>query len=555
MIKSIKLKFGSAPGNTPVEFNIAPITIFVGPNNSGKSKVLSEIKDFCNRGISHPDNLILDHITFDENVSDPNTLLQSIKRPPRPRDSIDPTKIYVGNENSQIQVHEDRILSVLKNPNSDPDLFCRAYFWYQVLKIDHQNRTGLIRDSSIQDPQGKINDVANTLFNDDNKREILREMLFRTFDKYIVLDPTLLGYLHIRFSDARPKNHLEERGFHEEAVQFHKRAKRLETYSDGVKAFTGILAQIIAGDPKVIMIDEPEAFLSPTLSFKLGKELALSASSSDKRLFVSTHSANFVMGCIQSGVPINIVRLTYHNDVPTARTLPNEMLLKLMRDPLFRSTGVLEGLFFDAVIVTEADSDRAFYQEINERLLQPTKDRGIPNCLFLNAQNKTTVHKIIKPLRELGIPAAGIVDIDIIKNGGKDWTDFMQSGYLPEASHLGLGQNRSAIDNKCKATGKCMKRDGGIDILNNADKEAASILFKQLADYGLFIVEIGELESWLKYLGVSGKKRDWLINIFEKMGEDPNAPDYVAPKADDVWAFMDVISAWFKNPKRKGIPN
>tara|TARA_R110002111_G_scaffold262869_1_gene342114 strand:+ start:21844 stop:23511 length:1668 start_codon:yes stop_codon:yes gene_type:complete len=554
VIKSIKLKFGSAPESSPVELDIEPITIFVGPNNSGKSKVLSEIKDFCNRGISHPDNLILDHITFDANVFDPNTLLQSIKRSPRKQDSIDPTKIYVGNENSPIQVEEARILLALEDPNSDPELFCRAYLWYQVLKIDQQNRTGLIRDSSIQDHQGKINDVANTLFYDDNKREMLREILFRAFDKYIVFDPTTLGNLKIRFSDTLPKNHLEERGLHEEAVQFHKKAKSLETFSDGVKAFTGILAQIIAGDPKIIMIDEPEAFLAPTLSFKLGKEIALSCSASNKRLFVSTHSANFVMGCIQSGVPISIVRLTYQNNIPTARTLPNEMLLQLMRQPLFRSTGVLEGLFFDAVIVTEADSDRAFYQEINERLLQMTPDRGIPNCLFLNAQNKTTVHKIIKPLRELGIPAAGIVDIDILKNGGKDWTDFMQSGFIPEASHLGLGQNRSAIDNKCKATGNCMKKDGGINILNHDDKEAASNLFNQLAEYGLFVVEIGELESWLKHLEVPGKSPGWLIEIFEKMGENPVDPDYVTPKTDDVWAFMDLIAAWFKNPIRKGIP-
>lgn len=555
MIKSIKLKFGSVPESSPVELDIAPITIFVGPNNSGKSKVLSEIQDFCHRGVSRPDHLILDHVTFDENAFDADALLQSIKCLPRKQDPIDPKKIYVGHENSPFQVEEARILSVLKDPNSDPDLFCRAYLCYQVLKIDHQNRTRLIRDSSIRD-EGEINDVANTLFYDDNKREKLRKILFKAFNKYIVFDPTTLGNLKIRFSNTLPKNHLEERGLHEEAVQFHKRAKSLETYSDGVKAFTGILAQIIAGDPKVIVIDEPEAFLSPTLSFKLGKEIALSTSTSNKRLFVSTHSANFVMGCIQSGVPINIVRLTYQNNIPTARTLPENELKRLIRNPLFRSTGVLEGLFYESVIVTEADSDRAFYQEINERLLQSTKDRGIPNCLFLNAQNKQTVHQIIKPLRELGIPAAGIVDIDILKNGGKEWTSFMQCGFIPEARYLGLGQNRADIYKLFKDTGKCMKRDGGIELLPGDNKEAARDFFKQLVDYGLFTVESGELESWLKHLEVPKREHgpNWLIEIFERMGEDPESPEFVFPMSDDVWEFMDQIAAWFKNPKRKGIP-
>src|SRR5207248_10030214 len=114
------------------------------------------------------------------------------------------------------------------------------------------------------------------------------------------------------------------------------------------------------------------------------------------------------------GAPVNIIRLTYRGGVATARVLRNDDLLKLMRNPLLRSTGVLNGLFYEFVVVTESDSDRAFYQEINERLLRFNPELGIPNCLFLNAQNKQTVRSIIRPLRELGIPAAGIVDIDVL---------------------------------------------------------------------------------------------------------------------------------------------
>src|SRR5260370_23066181 len=84
-----------------------------------------------------------------------------------------------------------------------------------------------------------------------------------------------------------------------------------------------------------------------------------------------------------------------------------------MRNPLLRSTGVLGGLFYESVIVTESDADRAFYQEINERLLRFQPERGLNNALFLNAQNKQTVPTILAPLRQLGIPAAGIVDVDV----------------------------------------------------------------------------------------------------------------------------------------------
>ncbi|EDL56323.1 ATP-dependent nuclease [Gimesia maris] len=561
MIKSIKLKFGSAPESLPVEFDMAPVTIFVGPNNSGKSKILKEIRRFCSEGRSHPNDLILEHLTFDQNNTPDEIpeeqihLLKNIIQQPRDHEHTIPGYIYVGDKSKRKHVDERKLFSAFSKPNIDSYTFCCFFLDFHTLLIDGNNRTNLIPDSCMHDPDGHSS-IAQSLFYDDVRREELRNIIYKTFHKHFVIDATSIGHLKIRLSENAPNSNLEERGFHHEAVEFHKKATSITDYSDGVKAFTGILAQIIAGDPQVIIIDEPEAFLAPTLSFKLGKEVAFSTTTSNKRLFVSTHSANFVMGCIQSGVPINIVRLTYQNNIPTARTLPENELKRLIRNPLFRSTGVLEGLFYESVIVTEADSDRAFYQEINERLLQLTKDRGIPNCLFLNAQNKQTVHQIIKPLRELGIPAVGLVDIDILKNGGKEWTHFMKCGFIPEARYTGLGQNRADIYKLFKDTGKCMKRDGGIELLSDDNKEAARDFFKQLADYGLFAVESGELESWLKYLEVpkKGHGPSWLIDIFERMGEDPESPEYVKPDTNDVWEFMDQIAAWFKNPKRKGIP-
>jgi hypothetical protein len=347
---------------------------------------------------------------------------------------------------------------------------------------------------------------------------------------------------------------MQERGIHDEAVTFHSQAFPIEQASDGVKAFTGIITEVIAGDPAIILIDEPEAFLHPSLSFKLGKEISSLSSGSEKRLFVSTHSPNFVMGCIQSGAPVNIVRLTYRNGASTARILSKTDILRLMRNPLLRSTGVLGGLFYEFVIVTESDADRAFYQEINERLLRHKPELGIPNCLFLNAQNKQTVQIIIKPLRELGIPAVGIVDVDILKDGGKDWTNFLKGGFVPELEHQPLGGVRSAVKEKFTETGKDMKRDGGVEILSGSDKEAANNLFDKLAEYGLFVVRKGELESWITSLGAAGHGPSWLIDIFEKMGEDPESQDYLMPSDDDVWFFCGEIKKWFTNPNKKGIP-
>ena len=538
-----------------MQLDVAPVTVFVGPNNSGKSKVLQEINRFCTTGLEHPTDVILDAVDF---VAFPAKRIPDIKNSltlqPHKNEAIGPGRIIIGRHFRRKQVPEKQFVEALANPNTHSQQFCEWYLALHTLMLDGKSRITLVNEQNATDLQEPAQNFLDILFRDDAKRDEVRRIAYDAFGEYFVVDPTELGKLRIRFSPTAPKDHRQERGIHEEAVRFHGCALSIADASDGVKAFTGIITQIIAGDPSIILIDDPEAFLHPALSCKLGQEMAVSAYSSDKRLFVSTHSAHFVMGSIQSGAPTDIIRLTYQHGMPTARILPKDKLLRLMRNPLLRSTGVLDGLFYESVIVTESGSDRAFYQEINERLLRSNPDRGVPHCLFLNAQNKQTIHQIVRPLRELGIPAAGIVDVDILKDRGRDWTAFLEGGFIPQASHSGFGQIRSAIRQKCEETGKNMKCDGGVAILSDADREAAHNLFNQLAEYGLFVVDSGELESWLRHLQATGHGPRWLIDIFEKMGENPDDSGYVTPETGDVWAFVERIGTWLKCPARKGIP-
>jgi hypothetical protein len=90
--------------------------------------------------------------------------------------------------------------------------------------------------------------------------------------------------------------------------------------------------------------------------------------------------------------------------------------------------------------------------------------------------------------------------------------------------------------------------------LQPVEREAAENLVTQLADYGIFVVAGGELESWLKGLNISGHGPSWLISIFERMGEDPDAAEYVKPGEDDAWRFLSTIRTWLMTPTRKGIP-
>ena len=113
-------------------------------------------------------------------------------------------------------------------------------------------------------------------------------------------------------------------------------------------------------------------------------------------------------------------------------------------------------------MVTEADTDRAFYQEVNERLVR-FAGRGVPNTLFLNAQNRQTVDQIIGPLRELGIPAAAIIDVDVVKEGGTVFSRLLDSAFVPEITKQSLATARAQIHTAFKAIEKDPVTMGGIN--------------------------------------------------------------------------------------------
>lgn len=256
------------------------------------------------------------------------------------------------------------------------------------------------------------------------------------------------------------------------------------------------------------------------------------------------------MGCVQANPAVNVVRLTYKRGIATARLLPAGQLEGMMRNQLLRSTGVLSGLFHEGVVVCEADSDRAFYQEINERLIE-AKEGGIDSCLFLNVNGKDQLKDVIQPLRAMGIPAAAVVDLDVIKRGSLK--PLLQAAYVPDILVDNLRTLKDSIYSKYSELGADPKKVG-LDALDKQTKESAEAFISRLEEYGVFVVHVGEVERWLTELNVTGHTPYWLTQVFEKIGADPTSNDYVRPKAGDVWDFVRRIASWISNPLRKGIP-
>ena len=86
-------------------------------------------------------------------------------------------------------------------------------------------------------------------------------------------------------------------------------------------------------------------------------------------------------------------------------------------------------------------------------------------------------------------------------------TDWIRAVQILE----GYGSQRYQIKKRLDASGKDMKKDGGVDILGIEDRAAANKLLDDLDEYGLFVVRSGELEHWLHQLKAEGAFPEFTI--------------------------------------------
>ncbi len=420
-----------------------------------------------------------------------------------------------------------------------------------VLNLDGKNRLNLVTPVAATRLQEPPRSTLGALLVDDTLRHTLSEIIYSAFGLWLVVDPTGMQQLQYALSREKPLSADLERSINDSTVQFYGRAIPLEKASDGTKAFTGIIAEVLAGDPEILFIDEPEAFLHPGLQYALGREIGKNLQD-PKQIFAATHSPDFLMGCIASGAPIDVVRLTYDGTTSTASLLPSAQLQQMMLDPLLRSVGVLSALFYQNAIIVEGDSDRAFYDEVNNRLVQ-ANEPGIHHAIFLNAHGKHPAVEIARPLRTIGVPTAVILDIDWIKEDGQVTTKYFDGVKLPEGLRLGKSNDRRQTRTYLDTANSNYKRSGGIALLSGQEKQTVEEFFDFMDRYGLFTVRNGEVEAWLSSTGVSRNKSTWLHAIFTAMGSNPNNVDYIRPQTDDVWEFIRKIGRWLNDRNRSGM--
>lgn len=539
---------GNGPAQPSLELTPTAITIFIGPNNGGKSTALREI-NMGMFGAGSPKKLVVAETSLAPIPTE--EMVRMIDAVVHEESSQQPDHYDFGRRASSQLIHTSTIQQMRLNPHVDHVLntirvMVLPHF---AMNLDGQTRLSLTNPGSGQKLSSRAMTTVAAVFKDDVTRERISKIVFDAFGMHLVVDATQLGSLSYALSSEKPSVGLE-RSFTDEAIAFFGKAQPIADASDGTKAFIGVISEVIAGEADVIFIDEPEAFLHPGLSYALGREVAYNVSNG-KQLFAATHSPQFLMGCIEAGASVNVVRLSRRSDENFANLLDSQTLSSMMSEPLLRTSNVISGLFYNSVVVVEGNSDRAFYEEINLRL--GATSRGIKHPLFINAHGKQTAAEIVRALRNAGVPTAVILDIDWIKEDGANQAKYFDGIGIPTTSRQHVAAARGQTRRGLEGASGNYKRQGGIDLLTGDAKATANDFFDSMEAYGLFTVRRGELEAWLPHLDISRSKQGWLERVFQAMRSSKDEEGYLEAGYDDVWAFLEQVSAWLANPSRKGM--
>jgi hypothetical protein len=106
------------------------------------------------------------------------------------------------------------------------------------------------------------------------------------------------------------------------------------------------------------------------------------------------------------------------------------------------------------VHLTESDSDRAFYDEMNRRLRDSNRVRDVP---FIKAQNRQTIRKLVGPLRRIGIAAAAVPNLDLLEDKGTNWKALLDACQVDDSLRPNLEAERACLS---AALSTIPKRDG-----------------------------------------------------------------------------------------------
>lgn len=508
------------------EFEPNKVNIIIGPNNSGKSKTLKEIADiFYNvkdtkyivKDINY--NLPESYEEFYSSYNLEDKIMEG--------GNYRTLRVYANYEDKEVYLNlqnDDFYQKNIKSSNVFLKDFGRIFLNY----LGTENRLTMIKKSEyVSDRFGRVNfltDLYNTIKYSVSTIQIeLSKIVKKLFNREIVLDSSsVLGSLSFRV--ASDFEYVREGKFQDSQIIKKLGAERvLDKEGDGLKSFVSTYLSLKYNEKDIVLIDEPEAFLHPPLARQLGEIIGQSANE-NRQIFVTTHSSEMLKGILSVCSDVNVIRITRKEDTNEITILEKEKLLEIIRTPKLRVSKILEGLFCEKVVVTEAEADEIFYQEFLEKI-QPQS-----GVFFTHVNSKSNIVPTSLIYSALKVNNAMVFDFDVIRNDNGEYKNKLKAIGVNNADIIRYTSISQSVDmyieslvnpeledeKKREEKGKYYHKHG-INCLTENLKNDVEKMIEDLYKYNVFVLKDGELETNLQEFNVEYKNRKdiWISDAIE----------------------------------------
>lgn len=527
---------------------LSTLTVLVGPNNVGKSQTLRDVLAKLTAG-AQARTIILDSVQIEKPTSFDELLVGlDVKTDPN-----NPSQEIVSGIASNLT-------------NADQFAFSRESFEQQfkqstdlafiqgnlsrlrVCLLDASLRLRIAESGPSHNPSNPATTSLQGLFQHHHLEVPLQRVFKKTFNMNVKLDYSGMQTLALRVAEAFPSIPEDPR----KAYTVMNKYNLLDAQGDGFRSFVGVVLSLLLFEGRVVLLDEPEAFLHPAQAKQMGSWIAEYSRSMSGQVIVATHNANFLMGIISQGANVSIFRLNRSQDKTTYKLMPPDVTASLAKSPLLSSQRILESIFHKGVVVCEGDADRAIYETVATREI---KSR---NVMFVNAHNKQTIKDVVQLLVQAGVLVCGVTDIDILNSehdlkkllaafgitnsysavlhkrkelaqavAGMEEKEIVQQilmdlrqlvQELDKGEHT-LSGARAALERvRSESTRWSQVKRLGIEGFPKGQQATAQQLVDDLANFGLFVVPVGELEGWID-VGTRQKNK-WIVRALEALSEN-----------------------------------
>ena len=514
-------------GAPPIVMQANSVIVIVGPNNSGKSAALASVRDYLKGDSPKPTSLTSLSLFRESSLEEVKTALAPALNS---RGQYDTPGFGFGEINVDHWWTE-------KTPVIGP--FLTSQIVCELTTLTRLGDCDAPASFNASNPYHALHPFQK-MYRDPSLELKASKIVRAAFKRDLIVHRSAGNTVPV-FIGTRPTLAEDEDRLSLSYVQKIERLERIESQGDGVRSFTSIICRVITESRPIQLIDEPEAFLPPPLA-KLVAQSILN-DSGDRQTILATHSSDVLRGLlVESSDRVSVVRLTRTGDTPNAHHLKPAHIAQLWRDPILRFSNILDGIFHDGVIVTEADADCRFYEAVSAACLT---DEEKPDIHYTYSGGKDRLPVVIRSLVALHVPVVTIVDFDVLNNNHPlksiveahqgTWsdieTDWLKVKGAVEQSKAfldgdrfrrevqgqlatyandtvvpkdvlkairGLTRNASAWDHA--------KNSGLTAVPTGEPTVAANRLVTALRKLGIFVAPAGEMEGFCRSIGGHGPK-------------------------------------------------